>query len=131
MTSPDGKFEALCTNYEEVRMGSPLFGGIEIRGLKRQFEDRLFGEDMAFSPDSQLLAIAELVDAGRNGPISRVVVIELNKGHEYIATPSASGLIRSVTWKPEGKLSIVHWQHACGETCLSWAPPKDAHPSNR
>ncbi|WP_157772447.1 hypothetical protein [Lacunisphaera limnophila] len=126
MKSPNGKFETVCTNYGEVRMGSPLFGSIEIRGLKRQFEERLFGEAMAFSPDSRYFAISELVDGGRNGPVSRVVVVELRQGYEYIATPSSPGLIRSVAWKPEDKLSIVHWQHPYGETNLSWSPPSGA-----
>ena len=64
MNSHDGKFEVLCSDYGEVRMGSPEFGNIEIRGLKRRFEGRLFGRAMAFSPDSPFFAIAELANAG-------------------------------------------------------------------
>jgi hypothetical protein len=110
----------------EVRMGSPLFGSIEVRGLKRRFDGRQFSEAMAFSLDSRFFAIAELVDCGRDGPTSRVVVLDLPANREFVATPSAPGLIRTVTWNRDGALSIVHWQHPYGETTLTWSPPKNA-----
>lgn len=126
MTSPDGRFEVVCSGFMEVRMGSPLLGSIEVRGLKRRFDGRQFGEAMAFSPDSRFFAIAELVDGGCDGPISRVVVLELSANREFVATPSAPGLIRSVAWTSDDALSITHWQHPYGETTLSWSAPKNA-----
>jgi len=108
----------------EVRMGSPLFGTIEVHGLKKKFDGRLFGEAMAFSPDSCYLAIAELTDGGRNGPVSRVVVIELSSGDELIASPITPGLIRKISWVNSATLSIVRWAHPFGESTIVWTAPK-------
>lgn len=107
-------------------MGSPLFGSIEVRGLKRRFDGRRFGEAMAFSPDSRWFAIAELIDTGSDGPISRAIVLQLALDREYIASPSVQGLINRLSWVAENTLSIVQWRHLYGETSVTWRAPKDA-----
>ena len=53
MRSPNGKFEVFKINYTEVRMGSPLFGSLDIIGSPVKLGERWFGEPMCFSPDSK------------------------------------------------------------------------------
>jgi hypothetical protein len=122
MKSPDGRFEVLKHNYDEVRMGSPLFGQIEIRGSTFGILPGEFAEPLAFSPDSRFLAAAEL--AGTNpGPAGRVVVFDFQRGVSIIVH-SFTGLARGFTWEPDGVLSVTIWNHLAGEdTRRIWSPP--------
>ena len=84
MNSPDGQREVATSNYFEVRMGSPLFGSIEVRGGLAATAGRLFGEAMSFSADSRFLAIEEYLSTSGTGPHTRVVVFDLAAGTDVV-----------------------------------------------
>src|SRR5258708_8227042 len=100
MKSPDGRFEVIQHNYGEVRMGSPLFGRIEIRGSSFGTVPGEFAEPVAFSPDSRFLASAELVTTIPN-PEGRVVVFDFERGVPIIVFASTR-LASRFTCDPDG-----------------------------
>ena len=122
MKSPDGRFEVLQHNYDEIRMGSPLFGQLEILGSSFATVSGQFAEPVAFSPDSRFLAAAELVSTTPN-PAGRVVVFDFHRGVPIIVF-AFTGLARRFTWEPEGVLTVTTWTHLGGEdTRRVWSPP--------
>jgi len=120
MKSPDGSIEVLRGELAEVRMGSPLFGSIDIPAMPFRLGGRAFGEATAFSPDSRFFAIAELVEAARSGPISRVIVFDFKQKRERVAKQADAGLIKSVEWSSPRELKIVHWVHVFGDQTEVW-----------
>jgi hypothetical protein len=122
MKSPNGQYEVVTRDYGEVRMGSPEFGSIEIRGASLDTSGE-FGAAMAFSPDSRFLAVEQLVDTVP-GPHTRAVVLDLERRRCIIIHDQNPGFIRRFAWSPEGLLSFVTWSHLAGEREHSWqAPP--------
>ncbi|MDQ8205756.1 hypothetical protein [Pelagicoccus sp. SDUM812003] len=96
MKSPNGQFEVICTDFQEVRMGSPLFGRIELKETSFQLDGREFGEAMAFSKDSRFFAANQLRIAKGN-PLYRIVVFDLQTEIE-ITVDSGDGLVRRIEW---------------------------------
>jgi hypothetical protein len=123
MKSPDGTFEVVCSNYREIRMGSPEFGSIEIIGSQFRPEGRSFGDAMAFSPDSRFLAISELVDASQ--PASRVVLFDLKKKKERIVFSRYPSLILKVDWPSPDEVRIHSWSLPGGDEHSSWRVEPD------
>lgn len=123
MISPDGKFEVAMHDYGEVRMGSPRFGRIEIRGAHFSTGGREFGEAMSFSPDSRFLAVEELVGTVPD-PHTRVVVFDFERRRQVIVHDQNPGFVRRFAWSSEGLLTIFTWAHLVGEREHTWqAPP--------
>lgn len=117
MKSPDGRRSVTKRDYNEVRMGGPMIGRIQIDGGRATTGEREFGEAMAFSPDSRYLAVAELLGVTRDhGPHSQVVVFDLELAKEYVVHDEYGGLIHEVSWSVEGYLSVISWRHPDGET---------------
>jgi hypothetical protein len=122
MKSPDGRFEVVQHNYDEVRMGSPLFGQLEIRGSRFGMVSGQFAEPVAFSPDSRYLAAAEPISTIPN-PCGRVIVFDFERGVPIIVL-AFTGLARRFVWESDGSLRITTWTHIGGEdTRRVWAPP--------
>lgn len=127
MKSPDGRFEVFQHNYGEIRMGSPLFGQLEIRGSKFGIVAGEFAEPVAFSPDSRFLAAAELSATG-SGPAGRVVVFDFQRGISIVVF-CFTGLARRLAWEQDGILTVTTWSHLGGEdTRRVWKPPPPPPP---
>ncbi|HXI71091.1 MAG TPA: hypothetical protein VNN22_12115 [Verrucomicrobiae bacterium] len=123
MKSPNGQYEVVMHDFGELRMGSPLFGRIEIRGAPFDTGDQEFGEPMAFSPDSRFLATVLLVSTVPD-PHTRAVVFDFELKRQIIVHDQNPGLLRRLTWSPDGLLTVVSWTLAVGELEHSWqAPP--------
>jgi hypothetical protein len=121
MKSPNGKIEVVCSDYGEIRMGSPEFGNIKIVGTSFSTNGRSFGDAMAFSPDSRYFAIAELVDASR--PSTRVVAFDLKRKAERIVFVRDPGLIKKLDWISPDEMKISSWSHLYGDEVSSWRAP--------
>jgi hypothetical protein len=116
MKSPDGRRQVIKSDYTELRMGSPRFGSITVKGGKALTSGRTFGESMAFSGDSRYLAIEEFVGTTRDhGPHTRALVFDLDRSREYTAHDEPGGLIRELRWEADGSLSVVAWAHPAGQ----------------
>jgi hypothetical protein len=116
MKSPDGRRQVIKSNYMELRMGSPRFGSITVKGGKALTSGRTFGESMAFSRDSRYLAIEEFVGTTRDhGPHTRALVFDLDRSQECTAHDEPGGLIRELRWEADGSLSVVAWAHPAGQ----------------
>ncbi len=102
MRSPNGKFEVFKINYTEVRMGSPLFGSLDIIGSPVKLGERWFGEPMCFSPDSKYLAIQELYSSKDGGPNTKLILIELETGKEIFVKRLKGGFLNPVKWETDG-----------------------------
>jgi hypothetical protein len=120
--SPDGGYKIVKFDFEEVRMGCPLFGKIEIQGSNFGLVDGVFAEQFAFSNDSSFLAAAALVDT-RLGPHMQVIVFDLVHGSRT-SVFDHHGLIHDIQWESDGALSLVTWNHIDGVKNLShiWHP---------
>jgi hypothetical protein len=121
MTSPDGQYEVVTRDYGEIRMGSPEFGSIEIRGASLDTSGE-FGVAMAFSRDSRFLATEQLVGTVPS-PHTRAVIFDLERRRRIIVHDQNPGFIRRFTWSQEGLLSFVTWSHLAGERAGSWQSP--------
>jgi hypothetical protein len=115
MKSPDGRREVVKSAYDEMRMGSPLFGCIEVLGGVAATVDRTFGEAMSFDAASRLLAIEEFLGAPRNSPHTRAVVFDLDAGTEAVVHDQNPGFVKKLIWEPDGSLTIVAWSHLTGD----------------
>jgi WD40 repeat protein len=115
--SPDGRYKVVKWDFQEIRMGSPLFGRIEIQGSNCGLVDGEFAEQFAFSNDSRFLAAAKLGDT-RLGPHIQVIVFDLAQGSRT-SVFDHYGLIHDIQWEPDGYLSIATWTHLDGEKHLS------------
>jgi hypothetical protein len=123
MKSPDGTLEVICSDYSEIRMGRAVFGRIDIMGAPFRPEGRIFGEAMAFSPDSRFLAISELVDAAQ--PASRVVVFDFGRKIERIVFSRTPSLIRKIDWPSRDEVRIHSWSLPGGDEQSSWRVAAD------
>ena len=99
-------------------MGSPLFGSITFPGFAFELADRLFGEAMAFSPDSRFLAISELISS-QEGPESRVVAFDFVDRIERVAMHSIPGITRRISWSDARTIDIRFWSYESGERAIS------------
>jgi len=123
MKSPNGQYEVVTHDFGEVRMGSPLFGRIKIRGATFDTGSQEFGEPMAFSADSRFLATEQLVSSVPD-PHTRAIVFDLERNRQIIVHDQNPGLLRRFNWSPDGLLTVVSWAHSVGEREHSWhAPP--------
>jgi hypothetical protein len=122
MTSPNSQYEVVKHDYGEVRMGSPEFGRIEIRGAPFDTSGQEFGVPMAFSPDSRFLATEQLVGTAPD-PNTRAVVFDFERRRQIIVHDQHPGFVRRFTWSPDGLLTIVTWSHLAGEREHSWQTP--------
>jgi hypothetical protein len=123
MKSPNGQYEVVKHDFGEVRMGSPLFGRIEIHGASFDMGNKEFGEPMAFSPDSRFLVTEQLFSTVPD-PHTRAVVFDFEQKRQIIVHDQNPGLLRRFTWSSDGLLTIVSWTHLVGEREHTWqAPP--------
>lgn len=122
MISPNGRYEVVMYDYGEIRMGSPEFGRIEIRGASFETSDRTFGVPMAFSPDSRFLATVELISTVP-GPHARAVVFDFERKRQIIVHDLNPGFVRRCNWSLEGLLTIFTWSHLAGDREHAWQAP--------
>lgn len=122
LKSPDGRYEAVQDNFDEIRMGSPQFCRLEIRGSAFGAVPGYFAEPIAFSPDSRFLAGAELGDVVPN-PQGRVTVFDFDRNRQ-IMVHAFTGFATGFTWNDEGTLSVTTWRHLYGEQSRAvWRAP--------
>jgi hypothetical protein len=122
LKSPDGRFEAIQRKFDEVRMGSPQFAHLEIRGSSFGSVPGQFAEPIAFSPDSRFLAAAELGDTTPD-PQGRVVVFDFERERQ-IMVHAFTGFATAFSWLDDGTLSVATWRHLHGEqTRTVWRAP--------
>jgi hypothetical protein len=114
MKSADGKREVIKSPYYEIRMGSPVFGRVVVRGGHAAVVDRTFGEAMSFDATSRFLAIEEFLGTPNNSPHTRAVVFDLDTGAEAVVHDQYPGFIKEVIWEPDGSLTVVAWSHLTG-----------------
>ena len=98
IVSPDRKCSVeRHDDYGEIGMGSPWFGHITVKGATIQFPNSLFGEAVAFSPDSRFLALEELVETR---PFrTKLIVIELARPKIFIVRVQSQGMATPKEWK--------------------------------
>jgi hypothetical protein len=106
----------------EMRMGSPKYGELILDGepIARSIEH----ESLTWSGDRRLLAGQQLV-SWRNGPRTRVVVVDANRRIELAASPPAQGLCDPIRFQ-EGALVYRRWHHERGERELRLRLPEPA-----
>ncbi|HEY1174048.1 MAG TPA: hypothetical protein VGH19_21965 [Verrucomicrobiae bacterium] len=126
MKSPNGKYEVVPSGYNEVRMGTPLYGSVKVLGTSMDTAGE-FGEVMAFSADSRFLAVEELVDSSQ-GPNTHAVVFDLERKRKIIVHVQNPGIIKRLAWSAEGLLTIVTWSNMGGEREYQWQAPKPEAP---
>ena len=101
------------SNPHEIRMGSPQYGELVLDGDAFSTRPSLASESLLWSEDERLLAGQELLSS-RNGPQTRVVVIDVER-RELLATSEAHyGLCDPVRFDADG-LIYRHWHHREGE----------------
>jgi hypothetical protein len=122
LKSPDGRYEAVQDNFDEIRMGSPQFCRLEIRGSAFGVAAGRFAEPIAFSPDSRFLAGAELGDVVPD-PRGRVIVFDFDRNRR-IMVHAFTGFATGFTWDDDGTLSVTTWRHLFGEQSRTvWRAP--------
>jgi hypothetical protein len=123
MISPNGQYEVVPGDYEEIRMGSPQFAPITIRGAAFDTSGQSFGEAMEFSPDSRFFAVEQLVGAPATGPHTRAVVFDFERQRQIIVHDQNPGFIKRLSWSPDGLLTITSWSLLAGEREHTWKAP--------
>jgi hypothetical protein len=113
LKSPDGRFEAIQRNFDEVRMGSPQFARLEISGSPFGAVPGYFAEPIAFSPDSRFLAAAELGEVTPD-PQGRVTVFDFDRNRQ-IMVHAFTGFATGFAWDADGTLTVTTWRHLRGE----------------
>jgi hypothetical protein len=104
----------------EVRMGSPQYGELILDGepIARAIEY----ESLTWSDDRRLLAAQQFV-SGRDGPRTRIVVLDAERRVELVATPAVDGLCDPIRFEDD-TLVYRHWQHRRGEQELRLPLPR-------
>jgi len=115
MKSPDGKREVLKSDFREIRMGSPEFGRVEVRGGWAATRLRTWGEVVSFDAGSRFLALEEFLGTPDNAPHTRAVVFDLDTGAEFVVHDQYRGFIKELVWEPDGTLTVVAWSHLTGK----------------
>jgi hypothetical protein len=94
-----------------MRMGSPQYGELILDGeaIAKEIEY----QSLTWSDDRRLLAGQQLV-SWRDGPRTRVVVIDAERRIELAATPAVDGLCNPMRFEDDG-LVYRHWHHRRGE----------------
>jgi hypothetical protein len=122
MKSPNGKYEVLKHDFNEIRMGSPWFGHISVLGSNLRTNVRIFGEAMAFSPDSRFLAVEELV-ADHPAPHTKALVFEVAEMRQHFVHEQKPGFIKRFVWSEQNELTITTWRHTEGDKQVKWKTP--------
>ena len=125
MKSPNGEFGVVRGAFHEIRMGSPKFASLDVLGSECSLAQRSFGETIAFSGDSQYLAVEELTKW--SPPETRVVVFHLKTNTESIAHVQAPGFIKKLEWLTDCKLKIQAWSDISGDTEHAWERNADSN----
>lgn len=75
MKSPDGRHDAVLIAAGEIRFG-PVYCELKIDGIAQT--NRIFGEELKWSPDSRFLAVEEWLTTDYvSGPITRAAIFDL------------------------------------------------------
>jgi hypothetical protein len=129
--SPDGKYTVeQQDDYGEIGMGSPAFGHLTIRGANVQFPDSLFGEAVAFSPDSRFVALEQLVETK---PFrTQLIAVELPRGTVHFIRLSPQGTATPQRWESATRLLYRVWSVGSAAETQSWdAPPPKPAPGKK
>jgi hypothetical protein len=122
--SPNAKFSVeQLEDFGEIGMGSrPLFGHISIRGTDGQIPDRLYGEEVVFSPDSRFVALEELFEPT---PFrTKLIVVELPRCKVFTVRVQPQGRATPVRWATSSRLIYTTWSVGGPRETLEWdAPP--------
>ncbi|WP_225084728.1 hypothetical protein U1R68_10210 [Pectobacterium colocasium] len=89
LSSFDQQHNAVLVCIGEIRFGPPYFS-LSIDG--KALEDRVFGKDMLWSPDSRYLAVQEwLSTAERDGPQTALLCIDVLEERQCQVSQAAGG----------------------------------------
>ena len=89
--SPDAQHTALFVCAGEIRFG-PLYFSLSVDGYA--FGQRIFGDAHLWAPSSNLLAVQEWLTIDYSeGPITALVIIDLNLGREATVARATKGFI--------------------------------------
>ncbi|MEQ9842863.1 hypothetical protein [Pectobacterium brasiliense] len=91
LPSFDRQHTAMLIYAGEIRFGPPYFS-LSIDG--KALDDRVFGKDMLWSPDSRYLAVQEwLSTAERDGPQTALLCIDVLEERQCQVSQAAGGFI--------------------------------------
>ncbi len=112
MKSPNGKYRVEKRDFMEVRMGSGMFGKVIVHGSSVNLSSRTFGEHMAFSPDSSMLALQQMkIDRKSGVPITNLIVVDLRGGHAKSIARLHGGFLSPIRWENKSKLIYESWAY--------------------
>jgi hypothetical protein len=121
--SPDGKYSVeKHDDYGEIGMGSPLFGHATINGGEGQLPDRLYGEDIIFSPDSRFVALEELLETTPFG--TKLIAVELPGGKIFTVRAQPKGRATPLRWDSATRLVYRTWSIGGARETLTWDAPE-------
>lgn len=91
LPSFDRQHTAMLIYAGEIRFGPPYFS-LSIDG--KALDDRVFGKDMLWSPDSRYLAVQEwLSTAERDGPQTALLCVDVLEERQCQVSQAAGGFI--------------------------------------
>jgi hypothetical protein len=85
LPSPNGRYTAVITGAVEIQMSGPTRGTLRVNGIVREH----CNPSMAWSDDSEYLAVVEIVDRARP---ARLVILSMRRGDARYA-PGAYGCL--------------------------------------
>ena len=109
--SPDAQHTARFVCGGEIRFG-PLYFSLSVDAYS--FGQRIFGDAHLWSPSSNLLAVQEWLTIDYSeGPITALVLIDLNRGREASVARATKGFIVPEAFN--GSLIVYHEKYAARE----------------
>tara|TARA_R110002050_G_scaffold14828_2_gene46428 strand:+ start:1752 stop:2147 length:396 start_codon:yes stop_codon:yes gene_type:complete len=92
LKSPDGRHDAVLITVGEIRFG-PVYCELKIDGIAQI--NRIFGEELKWSPDSRFLAVEEWLTTDYvSGPITRAAIFDLEAHRCTALKPAERGFCR-------------------------------------
>jgi hypothetical protein len=109
--SPDAQYTAHFICAGEIRFG-PLYFSLSVDGYA--FGQRIFGDAHLWSPSSNLLAVQEWLTVDYSeGPITALMLIDLNLGREATVARATKGFIVPEAF--DGSLIMYREKYAARE----------------
>jgi len=107
------RLRARVHHPEEIRMGSPQYGQLLLDGEPLSGPVEIEASSLLWSGDGARLAAQELV-SWPDGPITRVVVFDVEQRTRIAASPSRRGIANPVSFEPNGVV-YRRWHQRVGD----------------